>query len=88
MLKKLDEKCCNTMKVIMAVIGVIVVVAAIAFAVYKFITRCKSEEDCCDCADLFEEEESCIELEFACPKEDEEAPEEPVQAEEEPTIAE
>ena len=88
MIKKLDEKCCNTMKLIMAVIGVIVVVAAIAFAVYKFITRCKPEEDCCDCADLFEEEESCIELEFVCPKEDEAAPEEQAAAEEEPTIAE
>ena len=49
-------------------------VAAIAFAVYKFITKCKCEEEEFVCDDTFEDEESCIELEFVCPAEDEEAP--------------
>ena len=85
---KIKEDNNKLIKTVFAIVGILVVVAAIAFAVYKFITKCKCEEEEFVCDDTFEDEESCIELEFACPKEDEAAPEEPVQAEEEPTIAE
>ncbi len=71
--KAKDEKCCKTLSTVLTIIGVLVVVAAVAFAVYKFITRCKENEcDCdCECEDIFEDEESCIELEFVCPAEGE-----------------
>lgn len=84
-LKAKEEKCSKAIKTVMAVIGVIVVVAAIAFAVYKCITKCKVEEDECDCAETFEDEESCIELEFVYPAEEEAVPaeaEEQVEVEE------
>lgn len=68
MKKAEEEKSCNKMKTVLAIIGVIVVVAAIAFAVYKFITRCKKDEEICECEDFFEEEDSCIELEFVSPE--------------------
>ena len=84
-MKMKEEKCSKAIKTVMAVIGMIVVAVAIAFAVYKFITRCKPQEECCDCEDAFEDEEACIELEFACPTEDEAVP---AEAEEESAIEE
>ena len=45
---KKDEKQCCKMKTIFAIVGAVVVIAGIAFAVYKFLTRYK-EEECCDC---------------------------------------
>ena len=80
-----EEKCCKTIKTVLKVIGVLVVVAAVAFAVYKFITKCKQEEETCEFEDAFEDEESCIELEFAYPTDEEAVPaeaEEEVPAEE------
>ena len=61
-------------KIVFAIVGILVVVAAIAFAVYKFITKCKCEEEEFVCNDTFEDEESCIELEFAGPTEEEAVP--------------
>ena len=72
---KIKEDNNKLIKTVFAVVGILVVVAAIAFAVYKFITKCKCEEEEFVCDDTFEDEESCIELEFVCPsEEDEEAP--------------
>lgn len=68
-----EEKCSKAIKSALAVIGVIVVVAAIAFAVYKCITKCKREEEC-ECENAFEEEASCIELEFVYPAEEDAVP--------------
>ncbi len=84
------EKCCKTIKTILTIIGVIVVVAAATFAVYKFITKCRENEADCDCAcdDIFEDEESCIELEFACPVEEEAVPAEAEEALAEETVEE
>ncbi len=74
--KMKEEKCNKTIKTILAVIGVIVVVAAIAFAVYKFIMKCKENTDAAyaECEETFEDEESCIELEFVYPNEEEAVP--------------
>lgn len=69
-----EEKCSKAIKTALAVIGIIVVVAAIAFAVYKCITKCKQEEEEYECEDTFEDEESCIELEFVYPAEEEAVP--------------
>ncbi|MBQ8816468.1 MAG: DUF4366 domain-containing protein [Lachnospiraceae bacterium] len=67
--KAKDEKCCKTIKTILAIVGVIVVVAAIAFAVYKFVTKCRKNKEVCDCEETFEDEDSCIQLEFSYPEE-------------------
>ena len=72
--KAKEEKCSKAIKTALTVIGLIVVVAAIAFAVYKFITKCKQEEEDIDCEDVFEDEESCIELEFVYPADEEAIP--------------
>ena len=71
---KIKEDNNKLVKTVFAVLGILVVVAAIAFAVYKFITRCECEEDELAYDDTFEDEEHCIELEFACPTEDEAIP--------------
>ena len=71
--KAKEEKCSKAIKTALAVIGIIVVVAAIAYAVYKCITKCTDEEEC-GCAELYEDEESCIELEFVYPEEEEAVP--------------
>ena len=68
---KIKEDDNKLIKTVFAVVGILVVVAAIAFAVYKFITKCKCEEEEFVCDDTFEDEESCIELEFVCPAEEE-----------------
>lgn len=68
-LKAKDEKCCKTIKTILGIVGVIVVAAAIAFAVYKLVTKCKKEKEVCDCEEIFEEEDSCIQLAFTYPEE-------------------
>lgn len=78
-----EKKCCNTIAVVMAVIGVIAVVAGVAFAVYKFITNNKKTEEKIDADDYFEDEESCIELEFVYPEDDEVVPVEAQTEEEE-----
>lgn len=78
--KAKEEKCSKAIKTALAVIGLIVVVAVIAFAVYKCITKCKQEEEELDCEDSFEDEESCIELEFVYPADEDAVP---VEAEEE-----
>ena len=70
---KIKEDNNKLVKTVFAVVGILVVVAAVAFAVYKFIARCKCEEELA-CDDTFEDEESCIELEFVCPTEDEAIP--------------
>ncbi len=80
--KAKEEECNKAIKTALAVIGIIVIVAAIAFAVYKFITKCKQEEAECDCEETFEDEESCIELEFVYPVDEEAVP---AEAEEEVT---
>lgn len=84
MTKMKDEKCCKVIKTVLTIIGVLVVIAGVAFAVYKFMTKCKKgacECDCdCECDDIFEDEESCIELEFACPTEEEAVPAEAEEA--------
>lgn len=76
-----EEKCNKVIKTVLAIIGVVVVVALIAFTVYKFITRCKKEE--CECEDTFEDEESCIELEFVYPSDEEAVPAEAEEVREE-----
>lgn len=62
-----DKKCCKMITTIMAVVGIVVVVAGVAFAVYKFITRNKEEENLWDDID---EEDSFVELELVYPEED------------------
>ncbi len=76
-----EEKSCNKMKTVLAIIGVIVVIAAIAFAVYKFITKCKMDKECCECDCACEEDDNCIEIEFVSPKEQDAAEEEAASAE-------
>ena len=71
---KIKEDNNKLIKTVFAVVGILVVVAAIAFAVYKFITKCKCEDEEFACDDTFEDEESCIELEFVCPTEEEAVP--------------
>ena len=73
---KIKEDNNKLIKTVFAVVGILVVVAAIAFAVYKFFTKCKCEEEEFVCDDTFEDEESCIELEFVCPTEQEVASDE------------
>lgn len=68
---KIKEDNNKLIKTVFAVVGILVVVAAIAFAVYKFFTKCKCEEEEFVCDDTFEDGESCIELEFVCPTEQE-----------------
>lgn len=71
---KMDDKTNKIIKTVFAIVGVAVAVAAVAFAVYKFITKEKAEEEDCDYTDVFEDEESCIELEFVYPTEAEAVP--------------
>lgn len=71
---KIKEDNNKLIKTVFAVVGILVVVAAVAFAVYKFITKCKCEDEEFLYDDTFEDEEACIELDFACPTEDEAVP--------------
>lgn len=61
-------------KTVFAVVGILVVVATIAFAVYKCITKCKCKNEELEYDDTFEDEEHCIEIEFASPTEEEAVP--------------
>lgn len=65
-----EKKQDNTIAMIMAIIGILVVIAGVAFAVYKFITKRKAEKECFE-ADDFEEDDALIELEFTYPNDDE-----------------
>ncbi len=71
-----EEKCSKAIKTVLAIVGAVVVVAAIAFAVYKFMMKCKANTEAAyaECEDTFEDEESCIELEFVYPSEEEAVP--------------
>ena len=71
---KIKEDNNKLIKTVFAGVGILVVVAAVAFAVYKFITKCKCEDEEFLYDDTFEDEEACIELDFACPTEDEAVP--------------
>ena len=73
---KIKEDNNKLIKTVFAVVGILVVVAAIAFAVYKFIVKCKGKDEEYLYDDTFEDEESCIELEFSAPEEAEETTEE------------
>ncbi len=75
--KAKEEKCSKAIKTLLAIIGVIVVTAAIAYAVYKLISCYKQKKDVCDDVDVCEDEDSCIELEFTFP-EDEDAVEDTI----------
>lgn len=65
-----EKKQDNTIAMIMAIIGIVVVVAGVAFAVYKFITKRKAQKECFE-ADDYEEDDALIELEFTYPNEEE-----------------
>lgn len=69
-----EKKCCKVIAAVMVVIGIIAVVAGVAFAVYKFITNSRKTEEKIEDEDYFEDEESCIELEFVYPEDDEVVP--------------
>ncbi len=66
-LKKREEKNSNTLLIVLSVIGTVVVVAGIAFAVYKYVTACKGEKRAYELGEGFDDsfdEEDLIELEF------------------------
>ena len=84
--KAKEEKCCDTMKTILKVIGFLAIVAAVVYAVYKFVASLnKDEDEFYEDEDIFEDEDSCIELQFASAEQKEEAS---VEAEEETTADE
>lgn len=69
--KAKEEKCCKAIKTVLTVIGIVVVVAAIAYAVYKLVASLKKDEESFDDVDVCDDEDSCIELEFTFPEEEE-----------------
>ena len=75
-----EKKQDNTIAMIMAIIGIVVVVAGVAFAVYKFITKRKAEKELFEMED-YEDDEALIELDFTYP--DDEVSEEVLTEEEE-----
>ncbi len=80
-LKKEEKKQCDLVKTILAIVGVLVVIAGVAFAVYKFICKkhgccdcdcdCDGECDCdCDCDGSCDcDDDNCIEIELVSPEE-------------------
>lgn len=71
---KKDEKQCCKMKTIFAIVGAVVVIAGIAFAVYKFLTK-RKEAECCECGcdcdcdgECTCESDNCIEIELTDPE--------------------
>ena len=65
-----EKKQDNTIAMVMAIIGIVVVVAGIAFAVYKFISKRKAQKECFEMDD-YEDDEALIELDFVYPNDDE-----------------
>jgi len=60
-----EKKQDNTIAMIMAIIGIVVVIAGVAFAVYKFITKRKAEKELFE--EDYEDEDALIELDFVYP---------------------
>lgn len=77
-----EKKNDNTIAIVMTVIGIIAVVAGVAFAVYKFITKRKAAKELMDECDCTECDESLIELEFTYPEEEKDSVEIPTEEEE------
>ena len=75
-----ENKKDNTIAMVMAIIGIVVVVAGVAFAVYKFVSKRKAEKELFEAED-FEDDEALIELDFTYP--DDEVPVEVLTEEEE-----
>ena len=65
-----EKKQDNTIAMIMAIIGIVVVVAGVAFAVYKFITKRKANKELQEMLDDMDEEEALIDIEFTYPEEE------------------
>ena len=63
-----EKKQDNTIAMIMAIIGIVVVVAGVAFAVYKFITKRKEEKEFEEMLDAMDDD-ACIELDYDYPEE-------------------
>ncbi len=70
MLECKEKKHDSTIAIVMAVIGIVAVVAGVAFAVYKFITQKRAEKELFEMDDYVEDEDSIIELEFTYPEEE------------------
>ena len=60
-----EKKHDNTIAMVMAIIGIVVVVAGIAFAVYKFITKRKAQKELAE-AECYDDDDALIELEISC----------------------
>ena len=65
-----EKKQDNTIAMIMAIVGIVVVVAGVAFAVYKFISKRREDKELQQMLDAMEEEDSLIDIEFTYPEED------------------
>lgn len=65
-----EKKQDNTIAMVMAIIGIVVVIAGIAFAVYKFISKRKAEKELFEMENQ-EDDEGLIELDFVYPNDDE-----------------
>ncbi len=65
-----EKKHDNTIAIVMTVVGIVAVVAGVAFAVYKFITKRKEAKELLELDDYAVDEDSVIELEFAYPEEE------------------
>lgn len=65
-----EKKQDNTIAMVMAIVGIVVVVAGVAFAVYKFISKRREDKELQEMLDAMEEEDSLIDIEFTYPEED------------------
>ena len=76
-----ENKKDNTIAMVMAIIGIVVVVAGVAFAVYKFITKRKEKKELEEILAAMDEDDALIDIDFTYP--DDEVPVEFLTEEEE-----